>query len=167
MPAHPLTWSRRLRESAIARHAARGLGAVPPAGPHVREYRATLGVASRHCAFNAPNPHLPGTSRTTIWSRPAGAGLARDMSGAEVDPPPTQPARPTANSTESTRRITQRWTRQRTDRFRRPPYSVEYLGWAFSPRMRATAWFAASAASANPTVMSVILPSKPATSPAA
>ena len=38
-------------------------------------------------------------------------------------------------------------------------YSVEYFGWAFSPRIRATAWFAASAASEKPTVISVILPS--------
>ena len=38
-------------------------------------------------------------------------------------------------------------------------YSVEYFGWAFSPRIRATAWFAARAASEKPTVISVILPS--------
>ena len=38
-------------------------------------------------------------------------------------------------------------------------YSVEYFGWAFSPRMRATAWFAAIAASEKPIVISVILPS--------
>ena len=38
-------------------------------------------------------------------------------------------------------------------------YSVEYLGCAFSPRMWATAWLAASAASEKPTVISVILPS--------
>ena len=45
--------------------------------------------------------------------------------------------------------------------------SVEYLGWTFSPRMRAMALFAAIAASPKPMVMSVILPSYPATSPAA
>ena len=38
-------------------------------------------------------------------------------------------------------------------------YSVEYFGCAFSPRMRATAWFAARAASEKPMVISVILPS--------
>ena len=37
--------------------------------------------------------------------------------------------------------------------------SVEYLGWTFSPRMRAMALFAAIAASPKPMVISVILPS--------
>jgi hypothetical protein len=41
----------------------------------------------------------------------------------------------------------------------REAQSVEYLGWTFSPRMRAMALFAAIAASPKPTEMSVILPS--------
>ena len=46
-------------------------------------------------------------------------------------------------------------------RFTRPErdQSVEYFGWTFSPRMRAMALFAATAASPKPIEISVILPS--------